>query len=102
MLHPFIAYIYTHNEERDTNISDRDVQRSEIGSSLYRLYILPHVSDVWEQKQELGLTPGLELHRDSWLADVVYEGIRDVIHHALHHEAIPQGFDGGGAERKHT
>lgn len=65
VLHPFIAYIYTHNEERDTNISDRDVQWSEIGSSSYHLYILPHVSDVREQKQELGLTPGLELHRDS-------------------------------------
>lgn len=62
--------------------------------------ILPHVSDVREQEQELGLTPRLELHRDSRLADVVYEGIRDVIHHALHHEAVPRGLDGGRAERE--
>lgn len=65
-------------------------------------YILPHVSDVREQKQELGLTPGLEVHRDSWLADVVYEGVRDVIHHALHHEAVFQGLGGRGAEGKRT
>lgn len=100
VFHPFIASRQT-ERYKHVRVKWNGLASSSYGLST-RSAVLPHVSDVREQKQELGLTPGLELHRDSRLADVVYEGIRDVIHHALHHEAIPQGLDGGGAERKRT
>lgn len=64
--------------------------------------MLPHVPDVREQEQQLGLPPRLLLSRASRLADVMYEGVRDGVQHTLHCRAIVDGLHRAGAEREGT
>ena len=56
--------------------------------------------DVWEQEEQLGLSPGLLLHRASWLADVMYESVCDGVEHDLHRRHVVEGLHGAGAERE--
>lgn len=62
----------------------------------------PHVPDVGEQEQQLGLPPRLLLGRAARLADVVYEGVGDGVQHVLHGRAVVQRLHGAGAEGEGT
>ncbi len=64
--------------------------------------ISPHVPDVGEQEEQLGLPPRLLLSRASWLTDVVYESICDGVQHALHRHVVMEGLHCAGAEREGT
>lgn len=64
--------------------------------------MLPHVPDVREQEQQLGLPPRLLLSRASRLADVVNEGVRDGVKHILHRLAVVEGLHRARAEREGT
>lgn len=63
---------------------------------------LPHVPDVREQEQQLGLPPRLLLSRAARLADVMYEGVRDGVQHTLHCRAVVDGLHRAGAEGEGT
>lgn len=62
----------------------------------------PHVSDVREQEEQLGLPPRLLLSRASRLADVMYESVSDGVEHVLHRRAVMEGLHGAGAEGEGT
>lgn len=62
----------------------------------------PHLSDVGEQEQQLGLPPELLLSREARLADVMYESVHDVVEDVLHGHTVVQGLHCAGAERKGT
>lgn len=54
--------------------------------------ISPHVSDVGEQEEQLGLPPELLLSREPRLADVMDESIHDVVEDVLHCRTIMEGL----------
>lgn len=62
--------------------------------------MLPHVSNVREQEQQLGLAPRLLLSRASRLANVVNEGVCDGVEHILHRLVIVEGLHRARAERE--
>lgn len=64
--------------------------------------MLPHVADVRQQEEQLGLSPRLLLSRASRLADVMNEGVCDGVEHVLHRLAVVQGLHGARAEGEGT
>ena len=60
------------------------------------------MSNVGEQEEKLGLSSGLLLHQASRLADVMDEGVRDVVQHGLHGGAVVQRLHSGRAEGEGT
>lgn len=62
----------------------------------------PHVPDVREQEEQLGLPPRLLLSRASRLADVMYESISDGVEHVLHRRAVVKGLHCASAEGEGT
>ena len=74
------------------------VKTKETSSNL----ISPHVSDVGEQEEQLGLPPRLLLRRASRLIDVMYESVRDGVEHVLHCSTVVEGLHCASAEREGT
>lgn len=60
------------------------------------------MSDVGEQEEQLGLPLELLLGREARLADVVDEGVHDVVEDVLHCPTVVEGLHRTSAERKGT
>lgn len=69
-------------------------------NEIFHNSISPHVSDVGEQEEQLGLPSRLLLHRATGLADVMYESVCDGVQHVLNRCGVVERLHCACAERK--
>lgn len=78
------------------------IRATETRNFLTVFWVLPHVPDVGEQQEQLGLSSWLVLSRAPQLADMKYERIGNGVQHVLHCRAVVKGLHCASAERKGT